>query len=97
MYNDNLNPSYPMSSGRVSTGFATFMIGTAVGAGLALLLAPATGSDTRRKVGETVRHLGGEARHKIGQVKDKWNQRGQGTEQPGTEAFQSSHEPSTYR
>lgn len=46
-----------------SNQFAGFIVGVAVGAGLALLLAPATGSDTRRRIGETAKRLGKDARH----------------------------------
>ncbi|TMQ49650.1 MAG: hypothetical protein E6K75_08295 [Candidatus Eisenbacteria bacterium] len=38
-----------------------FLVGAMIGAGLALLLAPARGSETRRKVGETARKLGSAA------------------------------------
>lgn len=34
-----------------------FIVGALIGAGVALLMAPATGSDTRRKLGETARRL----------------------------------------
>jgi len=34
-----------------------FLVGALLGAGVALLLAPATGSDTRKKIGETARRL----------------------------------------
>jgi len=45
-----------------SNQLAGFIIGVAVGAGLALLMAPATGSDTRRRIGETAKRLGKDAR-----------------------------------
>ena len=55
-----------------------FMFGALVGAAAALLLAPASGEDTRRKLGETTRRLreqGGEiadkARHKFDQMREQ--------------------------
>ena len=38
-----------------------FLLGAVVGAGLALLLAPATGGETRKKVGETAKRIGNRA------------------------------------
>ena len=40
-----------------------FMVGALVGAGVALLLAPANGRDARKKVGETAQKLGENAKH----------------------------------
>jgi gas vesicle protein len=97
MHNDNLNPTYS-GGGMMTSGVAGFVVGTAVGAGLALLLAPATGADTRRKIGETARNFSEGARHKLGQMRDNWSQRREhAVSRTGTEAFQSSHEPGTYR
>jgi len=42
-----------------------FLVGAMVGAGLALLLAPAPGGETRRKVGETARRLGSRAKDMV--------------------------------
>jgi len=39
-----------------------FMVGALVGAGVALLLAPANGRDARKKVGETAQKLGANAK-----------------------------------
>lgn len=49
-----------------SNQIAGFLVGVAVGAGLALLMAPATGSDTRRRIGETARRFGHQAKEGIG-------------------------------
>ncbi|MGC8500883.1 MAG: YtxH domain-containing protein [Leptospirillia bacterium] len=50
-----------MASDRNDTGLALFLTGLAVGAALGVLLAPASGSETRKKLGEKVRSLKDEA------------------------------------
>lgn len=54
-----------------SNQFAGFLVGLAVGAGLALLMAPATGSDTRRRLGETASRLSKDAREGMGHAREK--------------------------
>jgi gas vesicle protein len=49
-------------SGKSSTSIAPFLLGAVLGAGVALLLAPAHGRETRKRVGDTVKRLGGNAR-----------------------------------
>ena len=46
-----------------------FMVGALVGAGLALLLAPANGRDTRRKLGATAQRLGANAKNVVGRTR----------------------------
>jgi len=46
---------------------AGFLMGAIVGAGLALLLAPGPGEETRRKLGETARRLRSKASDMAGQ------------------------------
>jgi len=46
-----------------------FIVGAAVGAGIALLLAPASGSETRRRIGETSRRLGSRVRNGVDQAR----------------------------
>lgn len=48
-----------------------FLVGSIVGAGVALLLAPATGEETRRRLGDTARRVGNDAKSKYGEVKDR--------------------------
>lgn len=48
-----------------------FVFGAVVGAGVALLLAPALGQDTRRKIGDTARSLGDGMSGRLGEMKDK--------------------------
>jgi gas vesicle protein len=47
-----------------------FVVGALVGAGLALLLAPATGQDTRRRLGETARRLRDDAKSRMSHARD---------------------------
>lgn len=42
-----------------------FLLGAAVGAGLALLFAPAAGSDTRRQISEAARTIGSGTKDKL--------------------------------
>lgn len=59
------DPTYmnDMARGSGSNGvpLAGFLLGAIFGAGLALLLAPAPGGETRRRLGETARRLGNAA------------------------------------
>jgi gas vesicle protein len=45
-----------------------FMIGSAVGAGIALLMAPASGVETRRRIGQTSRNLGSKVKTGVNRV-----------------------------
>ena len=47
-----------------------FLVGALVGAGLALLLAPAAGRDTRKRLGTTAKKLGGNARNAFGRTRE---------------------------
>jgi gas vesicle protein len=55
------------------TNITPFVIGALVGAGVALLLAPAHGKDTRKRVGSTVKHLGDGAREAFKKTRDNLN------------------------
>lgn len=48
-----------------------FMIGAAIGAGVALLVAPASGGETRRRIAVTSRRLGSRLRHGIDGMRDQ--------------------------
>ena len=60
-------------SGKGSTPLAPFLIGALVGAGVALLLAPAHGRETRKRVGDTVKRLGGNARQALQHTREGMN------------------------
>lgn len=62
---------------RGTSGVVGFMLGAAIGAGIALLLAPESGRDTRRRLGQTARRWSAgmkdgveHARHTMGELKD---------------------------
>lgn len=47
-----------------------FFAGALVGAGLALLFAPAKGKETRRRIGHTAKKVGGSARNVFGRTRE---------------------------
>jgi len=47
-----------------------FTLGALVGGGLALLLAPASGEHTRRRLGNTARRLSNDARHVVDDARE---------------------------
>lgn len=49
--------------------YPQFMVGALVGAGVALLLAPANGRDTRRKLGATAQKIGANAKRVVGRTR----------------------------
>jgi gas vesicle protein len=65
--------SYVDDAARGTAGIAItgFVVGALFGAGVALLLAPASGDETRRKLGETARRLGNTASDKISSASEK--------------------------
>ena len=67
------------TNGTTGTGITLtgFLIGAIFGAGLALLLAPATGGETRKKLGETARRLGEKASEAVGHGREgEWGDDG---------------------
>lgn len=56
-----------------------FMIGALVGASLALLLAPASGGETRRRLGDTAKKIGSVAKDKIQDMQSSGSQPGRTT------------------
>ena len=57
--------------GRGTGGMVGFLIGAAVGAGVALLFAPATGVETRRRLGEQANRLRSRVGDGMGDVKGR--------------------------
>jgi|SRR2546428_12690466 len=60
-------------SGKSSASITPFMFGALLGAGIALLLAPAHGKDTRKRVGSTVKKWGDGARQVFTRTRDNLN------------------------
>ncbi|MCL5953170.1 MAG: YtxH domain-containing protein [Nitrospirae bacterium] len=60
-----------MASDRNDTGLALFLTGLAVGAALGVLLAPASGVETRKRITERVRSLREEAEEEFFEGVDK--------------------------
>ena len=56
---------------RSSSAMTGFIIGAAIGAGVALLLAPAPGVETRRRLGQTARRWGSNMKHGAEQANDR--------------------------
>ena len=55
---------------RGMNSMTSFIMGAAIGAGIALLLAPDRGSETRRRVGQTMKRFGSQVNDRFGDVKD---------------------------
>lgn len=56
-----------------TTSVVPFLLGAVLGAGIALLLAPAHGRETRKRVGETVKRFGGNARQALEHTREGMN------------------------
>lgn len=68
------------SSSRMMTGF---MLGAVLGAGIALLLAPATGEETRRRLRETASRLRDNADEALDRVRERIDEARHGMEARG--------------
>ena len=68
--NDHAYNGEDFSVSSASSVVTGFVVGAVIGAGLALLLAPATGTDTRRKLGDVARKVRDGATDKFGSVRD---------------------------
>ena len=66
---------------------AGFIVGALVGAGVALLLAPGPGGETRRKLGETARRLGSAASDAVNRGREQIARHSDGEQ--GGESFQA--------
>jgi hypothetical protein len=65
-----------------------FLIGALIGAGLALLLAPAAGRDTRRRLRSTAKQFGSNAKNAIGRTRESF----QGVREDARSAMQHGRE-----
>jgi gas vesicle protein len=95
--NENQGSGAPRGAG--SSVAMGVVFGALVGAGIALLLAPGTGKDTRRRLADAGRRWGGAARSKLDQARhtaSDLKQDAKSALEAGREAFkrgQESHEP----
>jgi gas vesicle protein len=95
----NRNPQVNRTMGGAGSVAMGFAFGALVGAGVALLLAPGSGRETRQRLADAGRRWGGAARSKLDQVRDTANDLSQDARSAldaGLEAFeqsQKSHEP----
>jgi gas vesicle protein len=60
---------------RSEPGIGSFVLGIAIGAGLALLFAPRTGEETRRELQRRARKVGDQAQDFVAEVSDSVTQR----------------------
>jgi hypothetical protein len=81
---------YPYGSdlGHGSSNMTGFFMGALVGAGLALLLAPASGGETRRRLTDTARRFGETAKEKMDEVAHHAERGGEG----GRESYMQGRE-----
>lgn len=85
--NDSTPTPASSSTGATLLGF---VLGAAVGAGLALLLAPESGKRTRDRLGSTVRRWNSSAGHTLGKARDAVTELGDDAKsalRAGQEAF----------
>lgn len=84
------------SNGRPgSSGVMGFVLGALVGAGIALLLAPRTGKETRRRLAESGRRWSGAARDQLGLAAETVQDLAQDAKaalEVGREAFEQGRE-----
>lgn len=67
---DKIMSDYQGSNGATNGAMMGFLVGAIVGAGVALLVAPASGSDTRRRLSESARKIGHDAADRFSEVKE---------------------------
>ena len=86
--NSQVHRTPRIAGSSVATGF---LLGAMVGAGIALLLAPRTGKQTRQRLADTGRRWGGAARHRLDQARDIAHELKDGAKsalEDGREAFE---------
>lgn len=64
-----MNENY-LNESQSGSSVMMFIAGAVVGAGLALLMAPASGEETRRKLSDTARRLRDETKNRVSHAKE---------------------------
>jgi len=91
---------YPNDSNRGSSMMMGFMLGAVVGAAVALMMAPAPGHETRRRLGDTAKKLGREGRNRFDQARETLSGITDDAKRAidsGREAFSRAREPEADR
>ena len=68
---DNYRMSGDSGGGAIASIAAGFMVGAIVGAGVALLMAPTSGRQTRQRLGDLTDRVSGTMRDGLNQARDK--------------------------
>lgn len=68
---NNFNENGQDIAAHGASGLMGFIVGAAVGASIALLLAPAPGNETRRRLGQTAKRWGASARDGMQHAKER--------------------------
>jgi gas vesicle protein len=81
------------NGGEAGTVILAFVLGAITGAAVALLMAPATGEETRRKIADRARDGADRAREAAGQGRELWNRQREtfaNAVERGREAYQQA-------
>jgi gas vesicle protein len=81
------------NGGEAGTIILAFVLGAVTGAAVALLMAPASGQETRRRLADRAREGADRAREVAGQGRDLWNRQRQtfaNAVERGREAYQQA-------
>jgi len=76
-----------MAEDRDNSALMGFLLGAAVGAGVALLMAPAPGTETRRRIGESAQRLRHTATNRLGELKETITDRAKDAMHAGRDAY----------
>ena len=87
-----MNETYQSNdNSRTSAMMTGFLLGSIVGAGIALLFAPATGQETRRVLRERARRLGSDAQDVVNRTREGF----EGVKKDAKSAFDAGREAYT--
>lgn len=92
-----LQEQKPRRKGYVARTVAAFSLGAAVGAGVALLMAPASGKETRRRIGKKFQKIGRGAQRKLEQTRKILIARAGKVQHQAAESFEQAREWVTER